>query len=126
MIGDLVAILKKEQGDDASKKQYCETELDASDDKKKSLEHSISDLEKVIADAEEAIATLASEIKALEDAIATLDKDVATQTEQRKEEHAEFEETLADSNAAKDLLGFARNRLQQFYNPKLYVPPPKR
>merc|ERR1719253_1211507 len=126
MIGDLVAILKKEQGDDAAKKEYCNEEFDTSDDKKKSLEHSIADLEKVIADAEEAISTLASEIEALEDAIAALDKGVATQTEQRKDEHAEFVETLADNNAAKDVLGFAKNRLNKFYNPKMYVPPPKR
>jgi len=126
MIDDLVAVLKKEQGDDDSKKQYCETEFDTSDDKKKSLEHSIADLEKVIADAEETISTLASEIGALEDSIKALDKDVATQTEQRKDEHEDFVETLAANNAAKDILGFARNRLQKFYNPRLYVPPPKR
>jgi len=126
MIDDLVAVLKKEQADDDAKQQYCETEFDTSDDKKKSLEHSIADLEKVIADAEETIATLASEISALEDSIKALDKDVATQTEQRKDEHAEFVKTLADNNAAKDILGFAKNRLNKFYNPKLYVPPPKR
>jgi len=55
-----------------------------------------------------------------------LDKDVATQTEQRKEEHEEFVETLAQNSAAKEILGFAKNRLNKFYNPKLYVPPPKR
>jgi len=126
MIDELVTVLKKEQGDDDAKKVYCETEFDTSDDKKKSLEHSIADLEKVIADAEETISTLASEIEALEDSIKALDKDVATQTEQRKDEHDDFVTTLADNNAAKDILGFAKNRLQKFYNPKLYVPPPKR
>jgi len=125
MIDELVTVLKKEQGDDDAKKVYCETEFDTSDDKKKSLEHSIADLEKVIADAEETISTLASEIEALEDSIKALDKDVATQTEQRKDEHDDFVTTLADNNAAKDILGFAKNRLQKFYNPKLYVPPPK-
>merc|ERR1719262_2074752 len=29
-------------------------------------------------------------------------------------------------SAAKDLIGFAKNRMQKFYNPKLYKPPPKR
>merc|ERR1719263_1643974 len=33
---------------------------------------------------------------------------------------------MASDAAAKDLLGFARNRLNKFYNPKLYKPPPKR
>merc|ERR1719271_979090 len=33
---------------------------------------------------------------------------------------------MASDGAAKDLLGFAKNRLNKFYNPKLYKPPPKR
>jgi hypothetical protein len=33
---------------------------------------------------------------------------------------------MASDAAAKELLGFAKNRLNKFYNPKLYKPPPKR
>merc|ERR1711933_429686 len=55
-----------------------------------------------------------------------LDKAVADATEVRKEEHEEYVEALAANNAAKDLLDFAKNRLNKFYNPKLYKPPPKR
>merc|ERR1719408_901002 len=33
---------------------------------------------------------------------------------------------MAASTAAKELLGFAKNRLNKFYNPKLYKAPPKR
>merc|ERR1719399_894630 len=74
----------------------------------------------------ESIATLASEIEALEDGIKSLDKQVAGATEQRKEEHADAVETITNDNAAKELIGFAKNRLNKFYNPKLYKPPPKR
>jgi len=126
MIDDLVALLAKEQLDDDEKKAWCLAELDTADDKKKALENAISDLEKAIADEEESIATLASEIEALEDGIKALDKQVAEATEQRKAEHAEFEENLAANSAAVDLLGFAKNRLNKFYNPKLYKAPPKR
>merc|ERR550514_454239 len=126
MIDDLVALLAKEQAEDEEKKEYCETELDTADDTKKELEHNIADLEKAIADAEEAIATLKTEIEALEDAIKALDKQVAEATEQRKAEHETYVEDLAANTAAKDLLGFAKNRLNKFYNPKLYKPPPKR
>merc|ERR1719221_2420731 len=87
---------------------------------------SISLFSKAIADAEEAIATLASEISALEDGIKKLDKSVAEATETRKEEHDDYVETLAANTAAKDLLKFAQNRLNKFYNPKLYKAPPKR
>merc|ERR1719379_1424494 len=126
MIDDLVALLAKEQAEDDKKKAWCESELDTKDDEKKALEHDISDLEKAIADAEETVATLKSEIEALEDGIKELDKAVEEATEIRKEEHEEFVETLAANNAAIELIGFAKNRMQKFYNPKLYKPPPKR
>merc|ERR1719428_2580825 len=126
MIDDLVVDLKKEQSVDDDKKAYCLDEFDKAEDKKKELELDISDLDKAIADAEEAIATFASEIEALEDGIKKLDKSVAEATETRKEEHDDYVETLAANSAAKDLLEFAKNRLNKFYNPKLYKAPPKR
>jgi hypothetical protein len=126
MIDEMVVVLTKEQQSDDDKKEYCETQLDLADDKKKDLERSISLLEKAISKEKEAIAMLSDEIKSLEDGIVALDKSVAEATEQRKEENAEFTELMANDAAAKELLGFAKNRLNKFYNPKLYKPPPKR
>merc|ERR1719169_376688 len=126
MIDDLVVDLKAEQGVDNDKKSYCLAELDEAEDKKKGLDLDIGDLEKAIADAEETIAQLASEIEALEDGVKKLDKQVAEATEQRKSEHDDYVENLSANNNAKDLLAFAKNRLNKFYNPKLYKPPPKR
>merc|ERR1719421_1841176 len=54
-----------------------------------------------------------------------LDKQVAEATSMRKEEHAEYVDTLAADNAAIQLLGVAKNRLYKFYAPKLYKPPAK-
>merc|ERR550537_2112934 len=126
MIDELVVELGKEQQVDEEKKQYCLSELDKAEDKHKGLEWDISDLEKVIADETETIATLASEIEALTAGIKALDKSVAEATETRKEEHDEYVSTLAANTAAKDLLDFAKNRLNKFYSPKLYKPAPKR
>ena len=42
MIAEVVLVLKKEQADDDSKKEYCETSLKQTDDNKKDLELSIS------------------------------------------------------------------------------------
>merc|ERR1719502_2361992 len=114
MIDDMVATLGTEQQDDNDKKEYCDLQFDAADDKKKGLERSVSQLEKAIAKEEEAIATLADEIKALEEGIVALDKSVAEATEQRKEENAEYTELMANDAAAKELLGFAKNRLNKF------------
>merc|ERR550537_1026452 len=86
MIDEMVTTLGAEQQDDDDKKEYCETQFDLADDKKKSLERSIKDLESAIGKAKEGIAATAEEIKALEAGIAALDKSVAEATEQRKEE----------------------------------------
>merc|ERR1719487_2776956 len=107
-------------------KEYCNAEFDAAEDKKKETERTIKDLETKIAEAEDAIGTLTDEIKALEDGIVELDKNVVKATEQRKDENAEFTELMASNTAAKDLIGLVKNRLNKFYNPKLYKPPPKR
>jgi len=120
MIDEMLANLKKEQTDDDNKKVYCAEELDTSDDTKKSLERDIGNLEASIANGNEAIATLTEEIAALSAGIAALDKSVAEATANRKAEHEEFNELIASDSAAKEILGFAKNRLNKFYNPKLY------
>jgi len=126
MIDNMVVMLKQEQTDDDGKKEYCAKELDAADDTKKGLEQSIADSESAIEEADEAMANLKSEIKALEEGISALDKSVAEATENRKSEHDDYVSLIADNSQAKELLGFAKNRLNKFYNPKLYVTPPKR
>jgi len=126
LIDDLTAELKKEQVDDESKKEYCVVQFDQAEDKKKAAEGSISDLEKAIADAEQGIITLKEEIDALGDGIRALDKSVVEATEQRQEEASDHTSLMASNTAAKQLLDFAKNRLNKFYNPKLYKAPPKR
>merc|ERR1719265_1381730 len=88
------------------------------------LEASISGLESSVATLEESIATMAGEIKALVAGIESLDNSVAEATEQRKKENEEYTEIMATDTAAKELLGFAKNRLNKFYNPSLFKAPP--
>jgi chromosome segregation ATPase len=126
MIDEMVATLKKEQTDDDAKKEYCELEFDTSDDKKKGLEQKIKDEETAIAELEGSIATLTDEIAALTASVKALDKSVADATEQRKTENAAYKELMASDTAAKELIKLAINRLNKFYNPKIYLPPPKR
>jgi len=126
MIDDMVALLKQEQTDDESKKGYCNKEFDSLEDKTKILQHSIKDSEASMDDAKNGIAMLASDIKSLEEGIVTLDKAVAEATEQRRQENTDYKELMASDSAAKELLVFAINRLNKFYNPKIYNPAPKR
>merc|ERR1719453_230274 len=126
LIDELTATLKKEQQEDDDKKEWCEAEIDKAEDNKKVLENEISDLETAIDSAKESIMTLKTEIEALDDGIRALDKEVSEYTEQRKEDHDDFVATLSANTAAVDLLGFAKNRLNKFYNPSQYKAPPKR
>merc|ERR1719387_2905015 len=126
MIDDMVVLLGKEQVDDDNKKEYCTIQFDMTDDKKKGLERTISDLEKSISEDKEMVATLTSEIEALKEGILKLDREVAEATDQRKEENTDYTELMAANTAAKQLIDFAKNRMNKFYNPKLYKPPPKR
>jgi len=118
--------LKNEQEDDNKKKEYCDAEFDSSDDKKKGEEQALSDAEAAIADSKETMAKLSEEIQALQDGIATLDKQVSEATAQRQQENAEYKSLMSGNTAAKELIGVAKNRLNKFYNPKMYVAPPKR
>merc|ERR1719326_2149344 len=126
MIDKMVSTLAVEQADDDNKKEYCNIQFNTTDDKKKDLEHTISDLDTAIETEEETIATLKDELKSLSKGITALDKSVQEATEQRKEENEDFTTLMANDGAAKQLLDFAKNRLNKFYNPKLYKPPPKR
>jgi len=126
MIDEMVELLKKEQLDDDHKKEYCLSQFDFTDDKKKGLERTVEQKKNSIATAKDTIATLAEEIAALEAGIKALDKSVAEATEQRKQENAEYKELMASDGAAQEVLGWAKNRLNKFYNPKMYKAPPKR
>eukprot|EP00421_Protoceratium_reticulatum_P007702 CAMPEP_0168372212 /NCGR_PEP_ID=MMETSP0228-20121227/8164_1 /TAXON_ID=133427 /ORGANISM="Protoceratium reticulatum, Strain CCCM 535 (=CCMP 1889)" /LENGTH=694 /DNA_ID=CAMNT_0008385111 /DNA_START=16 /DNA_END=2098 /DNA_ORIENTATION=+ len=125
MIDDMVATLKTEQQDDDHKKEYCGIQLDSSDDQKKALEQTVSDRELEIGNAEDAIAKTKEELASLEKSIKALDKAVAEATVQRKAEHEDFTELMAQNSAAKELLGLAINKLNKFYNPKLFKPSPQ-
>jgi len=123
MIDDLMKELKQDQVNDNGKKEYCEAEFDIADDKKKVLVKGVADLETSIVDSKDGIQTTTEEIDALEDGIKALDKEVAEATENRKEENQEYTELMASNSAAKELIEFAKNRLNKFYNPKLYKAP---
>merc|ERR1712226_606354 len=71
------------------------------------------------------VATLKKELAALAAGITALDKSVGEATETRKAENAEYKSSMSADKATKELIGFAKNRLNKFYNPALYKPPPK-
>jgi len=126
LVDNLVHSLKTEQSSDDDKMKYCASQLDVTEDAKKGLERSISDSQTVIEESEQKISTLTEEVAALKAGIAALDKALAEATADRKAESAEHKELMASHSAAKQLLLFAKNRLNKFYNPRLHKAPPER
>merc|ERR1719223_1513432 len=122
LMDEMVANLKKEQIDDDNKKEYCDKQFDIAEDKKKELEQSVDDSITAIDEMEGSIEKLTEEIASLTKGIKKLDKSVADATEQRKEENTEYKELKQSDTAAKEILLFAKNRLNKFYAPKLYKP----
>merc|ERR1719183_107332 len=108
MIDDMVALLKKEQVDDDSKKEYCDVQMDSTEDAIKELDYEITGLGNAIDDMTSGIAALADEIAALGEGIVALDKAVAEATAARKDEHEDYVELMASNTAAKQLIGIAK------------------
>merc|ERR1712217_862652 len=65
MIDDMVQLLKDEQVADDNKKEYCLTQFDNTDDKKKALERKLGQVNTGISDTEDGIAAAAEEIARL-------------------------------------------------------------
>jgi DNA repair exonuclease SbcCD ATPase subunit len=119
MIDEMVSVLKSEQKDDDEKKEYCNNDIDKTEDKIKVFEQQAKDSDAAIADAKESVATLEQEIANLQAGLAELDKSVKAATAMRKEENTAWKQLQAQNTAAMDLIEMAKNRLQKFYNPKL-------
>jgi chromosome segregation ATPase len=119
MIDDMVVLLGKQQKEDDTAKEVCEKEFDIAEDEEKAAKTKLEQLSAAMTEASDAISGLMQEIADLKKGIEELDYSVAEATEQRKEEHAEYLEAVQMNEAAIGLVGKAKNKLQQFYNPSL-------
>merc|ERR1719335_1005717 len=119
MIDDMVVLLGKQQTEDDNAKDMCEKDFDIADDEEKAAKTKLSQLDATLQEQMDAISGLMQEIADLKKGIEELDYSVAESTEQRKEKHAEYIEAVQMNEAAIGLVGKAKNKLQQFYNPSL-------
>merc|ERR1719261_464314 len=123
MIDGMNEVLEGEQIDDDKQDAWCLSELDKAKEDAKATEQDIGDLAAAIDSQRDSIETTAAEIEELKKGLEELDESVAEATEDRKDEHAEYVDEAASNQAAVDLLGMAKNRLNKFYNPTLYKEP---
>jgi len=126
MIDEMIAILTKDNKDDATQKDFCIAELTKTETEKAATDDKLDSLASQIAETTDAVATTQEKITSLMESIASLNKEVAEATEQRKKEHETYGADLSANELALGLIGKAKNRLQKFYNPTLYKAPPKK
>merc|ERR550514_2645136 len=104
MVDDMIVLEGEEQEDDNHQKPWCNGEFE----KEKSEKTEMSHLEAEMEEESDIIAQLEEEIQALTAGIQALDKTVAQATEQRKEEHAAYQEGLTLTKTAIELIGKAK------------------
>merc|ERR1719265_1324257 len=126
MVDDMIELEGEEQENDNHQKPWCNGEFDKEAREEQHEKSEMASLEAEMEEEQDAIDGVDEEIKTLTAEVEGLDKAVAQATEQRKEEHAAYQEDLTLTRTAVDLLGKAKNKLQKFYNPALYKPPPKK
>jgi len=118
-IDKMVTLLGKEGKDETSKREYCNKEFDEAKDKKKDLKTKISEISASVEEKQASIEQVTQAIKEINEGVQGLDESVASATENRKAESADYQELVQQDSAAVELLGMAKDRLNQFYNPKL-------
>mmetsp|Transcript_124578 Transcript_124578/g.360275 ORF Transcript_124578/g.360275 Transcript_124578/m.360275 type:complete len:716 (-) Transcript_124578:60-2207(-) len=119
IIKDRIGILRKEQTEDDNKRDYCIKEAADNQRAMNDVQTKISDLRKSIQEAQETLKTYDAEIEALTGAIKRQDDATAEATQRRKDNHEAFVEEIASNKAAIEVLQLAKDRLLQYYNPKL-------
>eukprot|EP00930_Biecheleria_cincta_P055030 TRINITY_DN413_c0_g1_i4.p1 TRINITY_DN413_c0_g1~~TRINITY_DN413_c0_g1_i4.p1 ORF type:complete len:648 (-),score=234.85 TRINITY_DN413_c0_g1_i4:29-1972(-) len=118
-IDEMVTLLGKEGKDDTSQKEYCNKEFDEAADTSKDLKKKISELAASVEQKQASVEKIVADIKSIKEGVQSLDQSVTEATENRKAESAEYQELVQQDSAAVELLGMAKDRLNQFYNPDL-------
>merc|ERR1719408_473053 len=125
MIDDMVTLEGKEQKEDDEEKPWCEGEFTKASHEETVEKKEIESIEADLDEKADQVAQLEEEIKSMVEEIAELDKMVAEASEQRKEDHADFVSETQMSGVAVELVEKAKNRMNKFYNPTVYVEPGK-
>jgi len=115
MIQKMIFRLMKEQQDEDDHKNWCDIELEKSEDSKEEKETKIGELKDKIEEADARVMALAEEIAEHEKEVSELTQHIQESTEIRNEEKAENQAAIADAKAAQDAITQALSVLTDFY-----------
>jgi chromosome segregation ATPase len=115
LIEDLIAKKQAQGAKEASKQQYCETELAANKKTRSEKTDEVEDLQAVVDKINATIASLGEEVSTLTKDITTMKKAVSEATAVRTKEKTKNTATTADAKAAQAAVAQAIGVLQEFY-----------
>eukprot|EP00929_Paragymnodinium_shiwhaense_P057190 TRINITY_DN2861_c0_g1_i1.p1 TRINITY_DN2861_c0_g1~~TRINITY_DN2861_c0_g1_i1.p1 ORF type:complete len:718 (-),score=350.64 TRINITY_DN2861_c0_g1_i1:136-2289(-) len=121
----MTAELKEQQKAEFEKKEFCEKELDETEDSLKVKSQEKSDLEATQLNLENNIEQLTTEIEALKSDYKDMQVAMKRAGEDRKGENAVFQQSISDQRATISILNKALARLKQFYQPALVQQEPE-
>jgi len=119
MINDLVTRLENEASDEASQKEWCDTETGRTTTNRDEAQLAIEGLNALFTEKHALSDQLAEQIMQLSQEIADLQKALNQETELRNTEHAENTLTVEEATAGQEAVSGAIDFLNEFYNPSL-------
>mmetsp|Transcript_61619 Transcript_61619/g.114384 ORF Transcript_61619/g.114384 Transcript_61619/m.114384 type:complete len:680 (+) Transcript_61619:48-2087(+) len=115
-IDDMVAMLEKQQKDEVEKNDYCKAEFQSNTMATERTSSEKADLEAKEASLESDITRLTEELADANKQIANLHLNLQRASEDRKAQNLDFQRTVADQAATKNVLHTALERLAKYYD----------
>jgi septal ring factor EnvC (AmiA/AmiB activator) len=117
-IDDMIAALLKEKADEIKHKDFCTEGLNTNERETELKQRDIEELEAKISDLTTQIDELTKAIATLESEIAEMQTQLKRAGEDREMENKDFQTTVADQRATKELLNKALNVLKPIFDKK--------
>jgi len=114
----MTAELKKQQKEEAEKRDFCNKKIDETEDLIKVGEQTKADLDGKHKDLASSIAGLKTSIETLNTEVSEAQVSLKQAGEERKAANKLFQQSMSDQRATIQILNMALNRLKEFYAPK--------
>merc|ERR1719266_752670 len=111
----MMAQLRKQQQDEYNKWEFCQKEIDITEDDIKMAEDTKEDLDNKHKELSNTIETITRNINMLKKSVAEMEVALKQAGEQRHDENALFQTSVMDQRATINILQKALTRLNQFY-----------
>lgn len=114
----MLAELAKQQKEETEKREYCNTEIDQTEDEIKKASNLKEDLDQKHTALVNSLESLSKEIAELRKEEEEMKVSLKQAGEQRKEQNQIYQTSVMDQRATVNILKTAQKRLQMFYTPK--------